>query len=67
MPKASLSMLLYLYSTLVRLLLANVMGLSMLLSGASSLWQLVLLLVCSKASSPTPYALVSMYSGLVSS
>ena len=36
-PNVSLSMLLYLYSALVRLLLANVMGLRMVLSGAISL------------------------------
>ena len=48
-------MLLYLLSTLDRLLLANAMGLSMLLSGALSLGQLVPLLVCSRAvPSPTP-------------
>ena len=40
-PSASLSMLLYLPSVLDRLLLANVMGLSMLLSGAMPLEQLV--------------------------
>ena len=37
-PSASLSMLLYLLSAFDRLLLANVMGPSMLLSGALSLW-----------------------------
>ena len=36
MPSASLSMLLYLFSTLDRLLLANAMGLIMLSSGTSS-------------------------------
>ena len=41
MPSVSLSKLLYLFSALVRLLLANVMGLRMLLSSASSLWQLL--------------------------
>ena len=44
------------------------MGLSMLLSGAVSLGQLVLLLVCSGAApSPTQDASVSSYSGFVSS
>ena len=48
-------MLLYLLSTLDKLLLANVMGLSMLLSGALSLGQFVPLLVCSRAvPSPIP-------------
>ena len=52
--------LLYLFSTLDRLLLKNAMGLSMLLSDVSSLEQPVLLLVCSRtALSPT--AVVSVY------
>ena len=61
-PSASLSILLYLFSALVRLLLLNAISLSMLLSGASSLGQLVLLLVCNKAApSPAPDASVSIY------
>ena len=49
-----------------RLLLANVIGLSMLLYCAMSLGQLVPFLVCSRLA-PTPYASVSKYSGLASS
>ena len=65
MPRASLSKLLYLFSALVRLLVLNVMGLSMLLSGTSSMWQLVLLLVCSRvAPSPTLNTSISMCSSL---
>ena len=68
MPNASLSVLLYLFSVLDRLLLVNVMDHSMLLSGAVSLGQLVQFLVCSRlAPSPIPDASVSNYSGLVSS
>ena len=68
MPNISLSILPYLFSALVRLSVANAMGLSMLLSWASSLGQLLLLLVCCKvAPSPTPGTYVSMYSGFVSS
>ena len=43
------------------------MGLRMLLSGASSLWQFVLLLACRRAAPNTaPDTSVSIYSGLVS-
>ena len=56
------------FSALDRLLLANAMGLRILLFGASSLEQLVPLIVCSRAAlSPTPDASLFMYSGLVSS
>ena len=66
MPSASLFILLYVFSAPVRLLLVNAMGLSMLLSGASSVGQLVLFLVCSNAApSHTPDAFISMYIGLV--
>ena len=66
MPRAFLSMLLYLFSASVRVLLANAVGLSMLLSGASSLTQLILVLVCSKAPpSSNPYATLSVHSGLI--
>ena len=68
MISASLPIMLYLFSASVRLLLANAMGLSMLLSGPSSLGQLVLFLVCINAApSPTPDASVSMYGGFISS
>ena len=44
------------------------MGLSMLLPGASSLGQLILLLLCRRAApNPTPDASVSVCSSLVSS
>ena len=67
MPSASLSILLYLFSALIRLLLENAMGLGMLLSSALSLEQLVLLLFCRRsAPNQTPDASVSTYSGLVS-
>ena len=65
---ASISVMLYLLSALDRLLLANAMGLSMLLLSALSLWQLVPLLVCSRAApSVTPDVSVSRYSGWASS
>ena len=65
MPVASLSVFLYLFSTLDRLLLANAMGLNVLLSGTSSLGQLVSLLVCSRvASSQTSDATITMNNGL---
>ena len=68
MPSASLSMLLFLFSVLHRLLLTNVMGLNILLSAAVSLGQLVLLLICTReAPSPTPDASVSRYSSSISS
>ena len=67
-PSASLFMLLYIFSAVDILLLANMMGLNMLFSGAVSLGQLVPLLVCSKpAPSPTWDGLVSRYSSLFSS
>ena len=67
-PNTSLSILLYLFSPLDRLLLANDMGHSILLSGALSLGQLVPFLVCSKlAVISTPDTSVSKYNGLVSS
>ena len=65
---ASLSMLLYLHSALVRLLLTNAIGLSIMLSGATSLGHVVPSLVCNwVAPSPIPDASVSMYRGFVSS
>ena len=68
MPTASLLILGYLFLALDRLLHANAMGHSMLLSFAMSLGQLLPFLVCSKlAPKPTSDASVSMYSGLVSS
>ena len=55
------------FSVVDRLLLANVTDLRILLSGTSSLGQLVPSLVCSRpAPSPTPDASVSRYSGFVS-
>ena len=67
MHSAFLSILLYLSSAQVRLLLVYAMGLRMLLSGTSSLWQFMLFLVCSrKALNPTPDASVSMYKHFVS-
>ena len=55
MPNASLSMLLYLFSAADMLLLAKVIGLRMLLSGASSLGQLIPPLISSRPTpSPTP-------------
>ena len=61
-------MLMYLFSTLDRLLLTNAIGLSMLLSGTTSLGHLVPLFVYSRtAPSPTPEASISMYNGFVSS
>ena len=68
MLNASLSILLYLLSVLDRLLLVNVMGLSMLLSGAMSLEKVVSFLVYRRlVPIPAPDASVSGYSGLVSS
>ena len=65
---APLSILLYLHAVLDRLLLANVMGLSTLLSAAMSLGEHVPFLVCSGlAHIPTQDMSVSMNSGLVSS
>ena len=65
---ACLSMLLYLYSALVRLLLANVIGLRMVLSGAISCGHVVPSLVCNMvAPNPILDASVSRYRGLVSS
>ena len=58
-------MLLYLFSALDRLLLTKEVGLSMLLSGALSLGQIVPYLVCSREA--TQDASVSKYSGRVSS
>ena len=52
-PNASLSMLLYLHSALVRLLLANAMGLNMVLSGEISFGNVVPSLVCNRAA-PSP-------------
>ena len=53
-------------SALVRLLLANVIGLSMVLSGAISLWHVAPSLVCNRvAPSSTPNELVSKYTGFV--
>ena len=65
-PSASHSILLYPFWTNYRLLLKNAMDPSKLLSGVSSLRQLVLLLVCRRAApSQTPDASFSMYSSLV--
>ena len=56
----------YLFSALDRLLLVNAMALSMLLSSAISLGQLVPFHICSRlATSPTPDASVSKCSDLV--
>ena len=67
MPIASLSMILYLFSVVDKLLLAKAIGLRILLSGASSLGQFVLSLAHRRlASSPTPDASVSRYSSFVS-
>ena len=65
MPNASLSILLYLFSALDRLLLANTMVCNMLLSDTMSHGQLVPFLVYSRPA-PSPDASVSKYSGLVS-
>ena len=55
------------FSALVRLLLSNAMGLTMLLSGASSFGQLVLCHLCSNATpSTTADTSISMYVDLVS-
>ena len=62
MPSTSLSVLLYLLSTLDRLLLANAMGLSMLLSGVLSFGKFVPFLVCSRtARSPVQDDLAGFY------
>ena len=63
-----LSMLLYLYSVLLRLLFANAVGLRMVLSGAISFGHVVPSLVCNRvAPSPIPYASVLRQRGLVTS
>ena len=49
MPKASLSLLLYLHSAPVKLLLANVMGYRIVLSGTVSFWHVVPSCICSSA------------------
>ena len=60
-------MLLYLHSTLVRLLHANVVGLRIVLTGAISFGHVVPSLVCNRAApSPIPDASVSRYRGFVS-
>ena len=61
MSNASLSVLLYLFSALDRLLLAKVMSLS-ILSGVMSLGQLLLFLFCIRlAPTPTPDVSISKY------
>ena len=61
-----LSVLLYLCFALVRHLLANVIGLRMVLSGAVSFGHVVPSLVCNRvAPSPIPDASVSRHRGLV--
>ena len=60
-------MLLYLHSALVRLLLVNVIGLSLVLSGVISLWHVAQSLVCTRAVPSTILdALVSGHRGFVS-
>ena len=55
MPNVSLSMLLYLHSALDRLLLANEIGLRMVLCGAASYGHVLPSLVCNRAvPSPIP-------------
>ena len=67
-PNVSLSMLLYLCSALLRLLLAKVMDLRMVLYRAISFGHVVPSLVCNRVVQiPIPDASVSKYSGLVSS
>ena len=63
---ASLYTLLNLLSTMDLLLLINIIGLKILLSGASSLGQFVPTHVCSRMASPTPDGYIPNYSGFVS-
>ena len=59
-------MILYLHSALVRLLLASVIGLRMVLSGAVSFGNVIPSLVCNRMMpSPIYDASVSRYRGLV--
>ena len=59
-PRASLSILLYLYSVSVKLLLANAIGCRILLSDTVCFWHVVPSHVCSGAAArPTPELSVS--------
>ena len=61
-PNVSLLIVLCLFSMLVRLLLANIIGLSMVLPGEISLGHVASFLACNRvALSPTPDASVSKY------
>ena len=59
MPRASLSMLLYLCSAPVKLLLAIAMGQRLVLSGAISFWHAVSTCICDNAA-PRPILEVSV-------